>query len=162
MAGGGVVPIPLPILLLYLAPGIVIVSLISPLVRNWWGILTRIVLGGSLIFVSLMIYMHFVLEGVNHAKAYGEALAASIGSFHDRNSRWPSSLTDLPENMVPKFDPQDISPYLCHREGKYFDVIGGLFIHYGLEEDRPRLTVAHRGLCSVWNWSKSVWEEEAR
>jgi hypothetical protein len=158
--GSGVLPVPLHVSFLWVLPAILVFSVIGGILWNRRGCLINTALGIIVLLLILEITRHCFLTGLHHAQTYGKALASSIQLFHKVHSRWPSSLDELPKDLLPAFDPESISPYLCFKNNDYFDKIGGFFIQYDVEKGSPRLRVGRRKVVFSWNWDESVWERK--
>ena len=82
--------------------------------------------------------------------------------YHVTSGKWPSDLSEIPDNMRPVFNPREIRPYYAdqsYEKPGYYNKIGGFFVTYNVKDGQPQLVVGRRDLRYSYDWSNKTWKQ---
>ncbi len=101
-----------------------------------------------------------VRGGLSEAKAYGDKLAKKIVTFKNQTARWPHTIGEIP-NIREESQLKEKFPYLYldfpYNETGLYDKIGGFFVSYRTDDEKPNLSIARRGYGVTYDWNNETW-----
>ena len=160
--GSGIFPILMWVLFLEAISISILFGICSSLLRKRIGIVIRCGLIVLTFILTGQLFMLNVRGGLREAKAYGDKLAEQIVAFQNQTTRWPQTIDEIP-NIQDEIHLKEKFPYLYfdypHNGIGIYDKIGGLFISYRTDQEKPKLSIARRGYGVIYDWKNETWTD---